>query len=218
MNWIESNPSYLWHLLTRLGEAQILLPAVLVGTASMLWRREARPFAMWWLALLGAATLLTAASKVAFIGWGLGWARFNFTGISGHTMFASAVCPVLFAALTTKMPRVVRYLAIAVGAVLAMLIGVSRVVIHVHSASEVLAGLCIGGAVSAATLAIARLPSGLFGPAVAPTVLLWLTMTPFHAPALNTHSAITSISLMLSGRETPYTRWEMLRKLPGTNA
>ncbi|MDP9912359.1 membrane-associated phospholipid phosphatase [Variovorax boronicumulans] len=217
MTWNEFNPFYLWHLLTRLGEAQILLPTVMVAVVSMLRRREARPLAMWWLALLGAATLLTSVSKVAFIGWGLGWAELNFTGISGHTMFASAVCPVLLAALTTKMPRAIRYLAVIIGAALAVLVGVSRVVIHVHSVSEVLAGLLLGGSVSAAILAWVRLPGGLFGPAIAPTILLWLVLTPLHSPAVNTHSLITTISLTLSGRETPYTRQEMLRKLPTTD-
>jgi membrane-associated phospholipid phosphatase len=206
--------SYLWHLFTRLGEAQILLPTALIVVATMLRRADARPLAAWWLALLSVATLVTTASKVAFIGWGIGWPRLNFTGISGHAMFAAAVCPLLLGTLAARASRVGRYLAVATGGSLAVLIGVSRVVIGVHSVSEVLAGLLVGGVASTAVFALVRrLPGGVVGPAVPAVILLWLVLMPLHAPASTTHSLITSISLTLSGREVPYTRTEMLREL-----
>jgi hypothetical protein len=81
-----------------------------------------------------------------------------------------------------------------------------------HSISEVLAGLLLGGAVSAAAMGLMHLAQGLVGPAIPATVALWLALTPAHAPASQTHSAVTRLSLLLSGHARPYTRSEMLRE------
>ena len=89
------NSALFWHLLTRLGEMQILLPAALLAMLAMFRRPEARPLAGWWGVFLMTAALITTASKVAFMGWGLGSAELDFTGISGHAMFAAAVYPLL---------------------------------------------------------------------------------------------------------------------------
>jgi membrane-associated phospholipid phosphatase len=204
---------HLWHLLTRLGEAQILLPAALLAALVMLRRPDARPLAAWWMALLGVAALVTTASKVAFIGWGIGWPELNFTGISGHAMFASAVYPLLLGTLASNAPRWGQHLAIVAGCALALLIAGSRVVVGAHSVSEVLAGLLVGGTVSVAALDLARLPRALIGPVIPAVVALWLTLMPVHAPASRTHSVVTRVSLLLSGHQTPYTRNAMLREL-----
>lgn len=200
-----------WQLLTRLGEAQILLPAALLTVLAVLRRPEARPLAAGWLALLGAAVLLTTVTKVAFIGWGIGWPELNFTGVSGHTMFAAAVYPVLLGTLASDMQRRARLLAIAGGCALALLIGVSRIEVGAHSSSEVLAGWLVGGAVSAAVLVAGRLPRAMIGPVVPVIVVVWLGAMPAHAPASITHSAVTQLALTLSGNTVPYTRSDMLR-------
>lgn len=201
-----------WHLITRLGEAQILLPAGLLAALSLARRPEGRPLVAWWLALLGAATLLTTASKVAFIGWGLGSAELNFTGISGHAMFAAAVYPMLLGALNSRASPPGRRLAVVAGALLALLVGASRIVIGVHSASEVVSGLLVGGTASAAALALIRLPRALINPLIPAIVALWLLLTPAHAPPSQTHSMVTRLSLALSGHKTPYTRADMMRE------
>jgi membrane-associated phospholipid phosphatase len=206
-----SLPSYFWHLLTRLGEAQILLPAALLATLALLRRPDGRPLAGWWFASLAAATLVTAASKVAFVGWGIGSPALNFTGVSGHAMFAAAVYPLLLGTLASKAPRGVQQLGVLGGFALALLIGISRVIVGAHSVSEVVAGLALGGAASAVTLAAARLPSGLVGPVLPAAIALWLMLMPIHAPASNTHRAVRSFALLLSGHGTPYTRAGMLR-------
>ena len=46
-----------------------------------------------------------------------------------------------------------------------------------------------------------------------PFVVLWLALMPVHAPASQTHSAVTRLSLVLSGHKMAYTRSDMLRKL-----
>lgn len=209
---LEPDSLHFWRLLTRLGEAQILLPAALLLAWVLVRRLDARPLALRWMALLGAAALLTTATKVAFIGWGIGWPEANFTGISGHAMFAASVYPLLLGTLASRAPRAGRLFAVVAGCALALMIGISRVVLGAHSVSEVLAGLLLGGTVSAGAMGLMHAAQGLVGPAIPATVALWLALTPAHAPASQTHSAVTRLSLMLSGHKTPYTRSEMLRE------
>jgi membrane-associated phospholipid phosphatase len=191
-----------WQLFTRLGEAQILLPVMLVVMVMLLRRSEGRPLARWWTALLGAAALLTLTTKVAFMGWGWGWAALNFTGISGHAMLASAVYPLLFATLTSHASRKARTAAIATGFLLALAVGISRLLVGVHSGSEVLAGLLLGGWASVLTL---------ISPLIPAVVAIWLAWTPVHAPAAPAHGMVIQLSLKLSGHTRPYTRSDMLR-------
>ena len=206
-------PPHAWHLLTRLGEAQVLLPATLLAVV-MLWRRpDARSLAAWWMALLGAAAGLAVASKIAFIGWGIGWAEFDFTGMSGHAVFSAAIFPLLMGVLASNAPRAFRYLAVAAGCVLALLIGLSRLVLGAHSVSEVLIGWLVGGAATAAVLALARLPGDATDPLVVIVAALWLIFMPVHAPNSRTQALLTRVSLMLSGHKTPYTRRMMQREL-----
>lgn len=217
MSYGNPTPLYYWHLVTRLGEAQTVLPLALVAALVLLRRSETRALAAWWMALLSAAVLLTTASKLAFIGWGLGWPEFNFTGISGHAMFASAVYPLLLGTLLVgRGPRAAQPLAFAAGCALALLIGVSRVEVGAHSVSEVVAGLLVGGLVSATVLAMVRLPRVLIGPVIPVAVALFALLMPAHAPASASHAAVVRLSLLLSGRVMPYTRADMLRKVqPG---
>jgi membrane-associated phospholipid phosphatase len=206
-------PWHFWHLVTRLGEAQILLPAALLATLALLRRTDARRLATWWFAALSAAVLLTTASKVAFIGWGIGWPEMDFTGISGHAMFASAVYPLLLGTLASHAPPAGRRLAVVAGFALALLIGISRVVVGAHSVSEVLAGLLVGGTASAMALAAAKLPTALIGPVVPAVVALWLVFMPVQAPVSRTHAWVTRLALLLSGHPRPHTRSAMLRDL-----
>jgi hypothetical protein len=57
-----------WRVLSRLGEAQILLPAAALSILTLVRQRQGRPLAGQWLATLAVAVALTTASKVAFIG------------------------------------------------------------------------------------------------------------------------------------------------------
>ncbi len=209
----EPRSLHLWHLITRLGEAQILLPAAMLAAGALVRRPDGRPMAVGWMALLGAAVLLTTASKVAFIGWGVGSAEFNYTGISGHAMFAAAVYPLLLGTLASRAPRGGRVGAMVAGAGLALLVGVSRIAVGAHSASEVLAGLLVGGMVSAIALTFVRMPRALLSPLIPAVLVCWIALMPLHAPASRTHSMVTRLSLVLSGRSAPYTRHDMLRAL-----
>jgi len=193
----------LWHLFTRLGEAQILLPAALLAMALLLRQRPGRPLVAWWLATLAAAVLLTTITKVAFIGWGIGLPALDFTGISGHAMFAAAIYPLL---LGTLAPPRLRWPAVALGTVLAVAIGVSRLAVNAHSVSEVVAGLVLGGAVSGGVLARAGLLRVGLSAWVPVLALAWFTVTPSLAPPSNSHGLVTRLALALSGQPQPYVR------------
>lgn len=200
-----------WLLVTRLGEAQILLPTALLAGCALLPHAEGRRLAAWWTALLAFAVGLTTASKVAFIGWGLGSPQLDFTGVSGHAMFAAAVYPLVFGAMA---PARARVHAVTVGALLALLVGVSRVPVHAHSVSEVVAGLALGGAVPAVALARARLvvAAGRLRLALPALAVAWLSLLPAYAPASQSHAIVTRLALKLAGHERPYRRDEWLRE------
>jgi membrane-associated phospholipid phosphatase len=201
--WLHSG---LWPVVTRLGEAQLMVPTGLALAAWLAWIGQRRAAAAW-LLLLGLATALTTASKIAFIGWGIGSASLNFTGFSGHAMFAAAVLPVLLRCVPMSGNRRLQRLDVALGYGVAGLVAVSRVLLHEHSISEAFAGFALGATVSALALrypASQPLPHGL---AAALVVAYLLNST--AAPTLPTHGLVTRIALQLSGHERPYTR-EML--------
>ena len=51
-----------WNLVTRLGEAQILLPAALLTALWFVWRDRSPRLATTWLGGIGVATLITTVS------------------------------------------------------------------------------------------------------------------------------------------------------------
>jgi membrane-associated phospholipid phosphatase len=201
-----------WHALTRLGEAQILLPAALLAALELLRHARTRALAWSWMAMLAVTVLATTATKVAFIGWGLGVPAWDFTGVSGHTMLSAAIYPLLFGALTLGRSHRTRVLALLFGAALALLVGVSRVKVGAHSSSEVMAGWVLGGSVNLAAWLLLRVPREPIGAWVPAALAGWLLIMPVHAPAARTHSMVTRLALSLSGHERPYTRADMLRE------
>jgi membrane-associated phospholipid phosphatase len=123
-----------WFLITRFGEAQILLPAMLAMAAWLPCAKAGR-LAWVWLACTGAAAVLTTVTKVAFLGWGIGYAPLDFTGISGHAMFAAAILPVLMRCLASAAPPRWQTTALCSGFGFALVVAVSRVTTGAHSVS-----------------------------------------------------------------------------------
>jgi len=218
--------SLFWLAVTRLGEAQILLPAFLAGA---LWLAFARPAgargrlaqgnphahdhparrsALRWLAGIAATTTVTTASKIAFLGFGYGIAAIDFTGFSGHSMYAWSILPVLGALVAGRR-------GVAVGAALAVLVTCSRVHLGAHSWSEAISGMALGVAVAGWTLAdyLAH-PGAVRAPWWLPLLIVaWLGVLPAKAPPSRAHGLVVSIALKLSGRSRPYTRFELLAGL-----
>ena len=138
----------------------------------------------------------------------MGYAPLDFTGISGHAMFAAAVLPLLaFAALPAW-----RVPALSAAYLLAALIAVSRLATGSHSISEVTLGFGLGAAASALALALGTMPRTPVPRVVVIGLLAWMVATPAGAPPSRTHGWVTSLALAMSGRPQPYTREMMLQQ------
>jgi membrane-associated phospholipid phosphatase len=207
-----------WYWLTRLGDAQILLPAAALTLFALLARASTRKLGFIWMALILLATVITTASKVAFMGWGIGWADINFTGVSGHAMFAAAIFPVLMVTFFSGRWRNADRLALLLGCALALVVGVSRVKVGAHSWSEVMAGWAMGGAVSTVALALSETSAIVLRPIVPAVLLAWVAIMPFKLHASPTHSLVIRLAVAMSGNETPFQRIDLLHPARRQNA
>ncbi|MBK0393878.1 phosphatase PAP2 family protein [Ramlibacter algicola] len=202
-----------WTTITRFGEAGILLPcAALIAVGLLATTREWRAAAAWVLPL-GIAVAVTTASKIAFLGFGLGIASLDFTGFSGHAMFAAAVYPMLAWALMGRGRPRLRAVVIAFAYALAALVAVSRVRVDAHSPSEIVLGFTLGALASAAAMhALREGAEFTLPPVLAGVLALWLGLMPHEPVLLPSHEIVTRVSLKLSGRTKPFTRADLHRK------
>lgn len=200
-----------WSQITRLGEAQILLPAM--GLALLWLRRQpgGPRLALAWLLATGVAVAITTTSKIAFLGFGIGYAPLDFTGFSGHAMFAAALMPLLLRLALGPRTADGRRRVLILGYLLALAVAVSRVKVGAHSVSEVVAGYGLGAAASALALQAGRWPALPLARWMPVVLLAWVLLGVVGAPASRTHDWVTRLSLALSGRPQAYQRWEMHR-------
>lgn len=99
-------PRSAWRTFTWLGDSGLLLPvAVFVALVLLRVGHGLRRPALTWCVVFGLCGLTVMASKVAFMGWGIGSARFNFTGFSGHTAIGTALWPVALWLMATAWQR-----------------------------------------------------------------------------------------------------------------
>lgn len=200
-------PGGAWPLVTQLGNALWLLPAAGV-LAAWLWLTGLRRMAVAWSACFSLLVLLVLGSKLAFLGWGLGVRALDFTGFSGHSAMATSVFTMFLYLVWPGGPR--RWgvrAAVAAGLLIGAAVAASRVVLHTHSVSEVVAGFGVGAA--AALLAIAwgdRVPRP--APhrwALAALVGLLLAGTQAEQP-VSAHDIVTRLALLASGRTEVFER------------
>lgn len=141
-----------WHWFTFFGDSALLLPSGALIVILLLWKADTRRTCLHWLVLFGSAGAIVVVSKLAFLGWGVGSRLYDFTGFSGHSALSASIWPVMFWILSSRASRRWRISAVAGGYILALIIGFSRIVIHAHSVSEVLAGLTLGFTISGSFL------------------------------------------------------------------
>lgn len=207
---IHAVPAQFWWSVTWLGDSGLLLPAAFFIGLWLLASRLTWPTAWLWFLMFGTASLLVLISKLAFLGWGVGSARLNFTGISGHSMLASSVWPVALWLLAGRGGHRLRVGMALAGWLLAWVVGISRLGIYAHSVSEVAIGLMLGTATSAVFLASQRrFPHAApRAPLVFVTLLLPLALFP-PGHAAPTHGLLERIAQRLAGIERPYTREDL---------
>ena len=199
---------FFWSLVTSVGDAGLMVPGAVLLSAGLL-AAKAKPAAQLWIGLLLAAGLLCIATKIAFIGWGIGIHRFDFTGISGHSMLSMAVIPVAFFLLAGEGFRN-RLLFAALGVLLAVAIAYSRVMLRFHSPFEALTGVALGLIVAGGFLYHGRqIPVGarLANMPLLSVGLVVVLIIGYGRPAPS-QDLITRAALMLSGHEKPVTRRE----------
>ncbi len=162
--------------------------------------------AWWWCILFGSGLTIVAATKIAFIGWGIGISALDFTGISGHAMRAAAVFPVIFYLLLQRSPGLARNAGVVLGLVISGVIAISRVVVHDHSVFEAVTGFAMGAAVSIGFIfASSQLPKPFLNRWIIGFSLLALLPTSYAEPA-PTNQWMNTVALYLSGHDKPYVR------------
>lgn len=196
-----------WNQISMFGDSVVTLPA---AAAIMVWLIAGRAWnmALWWGSLFAAGLILVAATKVAFIGWGIGISAIDFAGISGHSMRASAILPVLFYLLLHRSMPLLRDGGVVLGLLLGALMGISRVAVGAHSVSEAVAGCLLGGAIGLGFILLSKpLPKPHLNRFLIAFSLFGLLPTSYAEPAPTDHW-LQAVALYLSGHERPYVRDE----------
>ncbi|WP_281719103.1 phosphatase PAP2 family protein [Pandoraea apista] len=202
-----------WITITNFGSAAVTVPA---AAALTLWLLSARAWrvAFAWVALFGAGALVVAASKVMFLGWGLGVRELDFTGVSGHTMLAATVYPVIAWLLLRRLAWPWRVLGMAAAVAGSVAVGASRVALSAHSISESVAGCAVGFAVCAAFAWFTRHDEAPNLKTLPMAASLFVLVMWLHGEQVPTQRWITHIALTLSGREQPFRRISWLARKP----
>ncbi len=195
-----------WSLITKLGDVTLTTFAALAIAAWLLVENERR-LALWWGLLFTVGMSVVVATKMAFIGWGIGIRAIDFTGFSGHAMRTTAVLPVLFYLILQRSPSIARTCGTLFGLALGAVVGISRLAVHAHSVSEVVAGWMLGGVVSFGFIWIAStsLRNPVFNPLRIALSLLALLPAPYVHPA-PTQQWLTDITLYFTGHDHPFPR------------
>ncbi|MET3107077.1 membrane-associated phospholipid phosphatase [Oxalobacteraceae bacterium GrIS 2.11] len=194
-----------WHLLSALGNSIITMPIAL-AIAIWLYVSKERLMALNWCLLLGVSLVLVVATKIAFIGWGIGIESLDFIGISGHATRGAAVYPVLFYYGLQRAPRKLNTFPVYCGVVLGILIAISRVMVHAHSISEIVSGWVLGSVVAVTFFAMMKSHIVL-------TSRRWLVLCSFSfilispvARPFRADGVLTHLALYISGHQEPYIR------------
>lgn len=203
-----------WYFLTFLGDSLLLLPTALIVFILLLSSAGTRNTAWQWAFIFGIVGALVCASKLAFIGWGIGSARYDFTGFSGHTALSSAIWPVFMWLISGSCRPLLRRTAISLGYLLPMAIGWSRLAINVHSTSEVTTGLLLG--LTASTLFL-WLQYNKTRPQFSWLKIVILLALPVllmgHRQPAPTQNLLENIAVTLAQIERPYTRADLHKTL-----
>lgn len=202
-----------WSEITQFGDISIT-SLIAFAIAAWLFVEDEKRLALWWCMLFAAGMGVVIATKIAFIGWGIGIRALDFTGFSGHAMRSAAVMPVLFYLVLQRTPLLYRAGAVIVGLAFGAIVAASRLAVHAHSISEVIAGWFLGALVSMLFIWTAHttLRKHVFKPLRIALSLLVLLPAPYVYPA-PTQQWLTEISLFFSGHEQPFprTKWKKIR-------
>lgn len=202
-----------WQWVSFFGDSTVLLPSAAAVFMVLFLRRPSRQIAWQWGLLFGITGAIVSASKLAFMGWGIGIRELDFTGFSGHTALSTAFWPIFLWLLCTRGSIALRRTAMVMGYLLAGLVGYSRLAIHAHSPSEVIAGLLLGACGSALFLLLQRNSSRVVDAQLSWGGVLSLIIIPVVSLNIGTkaptQSLLGEIAVKLGPLEKPFTRSDM---------
>ncbi|ENQ6476596.1 TPA: phosphatase PAP2 family protein [Klebsiella quasipneumoniae subsp. similipneumoniae] len=205
-----------WQLVTFFGDSTVLLPSAAVLFIVLFQRKDSTQVAWRWALLFGITGTIVCASKLAFMGWGIGIRELDFTGFSGHSALATAFWPVLLWLLCARAAPTLRFASIMLGYALAGLVGYSRLMVHAHSTSEVITGFLLGAAGSALFLLMQSRVNGTHtvqlswgGLASVVIIPILLLNTGAKAP---TQSLLSEVAVKLGPLEKPFTRADLHKR------
>lgn len=133
--------------ITHLGDSALLIPATIVVALYLVVCGFHRLAGAWMVGIVGAMAV-TFAAKIGFYiaTCGSRSGDMDIMSPSGHTSFSFAFYGGLAVLLANGRSDWARRGSIAAGFLLALLIGLSRILLRVHTVTEVIVGIVIGGA------------------------------------------------------------------------
>jgi membrane-associated phospholipid phosphatase len=186
--------------LTDFADEAVILPMVLAVALTLAiqgWRRGA----LTWLLVVMSTFLATLVFKLVFLGCWPVFGPMDIRSPSGHVAASTVVAGGL-AVLLSK-----RRISILPAALLAaIVIGISRIILGMHSLPEVIVGALIGLAGAAALLRFAGLPPPLrVAPLLAVVVVVAAIFHGMHLPAEAAirHTAFSAAKFIPACRGTP---------------
>lgn len=203
----------LWKTLTYFGDSMLLIPTAVIIALILPWKSDNRRTVLYWIVAFGLAGLFVSLSKILFLGFGIGSARYNFTGFSGHSAMSATLWPVMLWLISGRWSSLWRGFALGVGYLIPLMVGFSRLVIHAHSKSEVVTGLLLGFTLSTAFLISQRRTAlkGFSWPQVS-VVLLVPLMLLGQGRVATTQQFLERFSANLAGLEKPFSRADLFRE------
>ncbi|MCX8962318.1 hypothetical protein EHW64_14540 [Erwinia psidii] len=190
----------------------LLIPTAAIMALMIGWKNSDRRASVWWLVAFCAAGSIVSLSKIAFMGFGIGSARFNFTGFSGHSTMSATLWPVMLWLISSRLSGCWRGFAVGIGYFIPLMVGLSRLILNFHSESEVTSGLILGFTLSTAFL-ISQRRTQLQGfsalqlciALVVPLLLIG------HGRIATTQQFLQRLSVQIAGIDHVWTREELLK-------
>jgi membrane-associated phospholipid phosphatase len=194
-----------WTHITNFGDSACMVPAAAV-VAALLWAGGARRAALLWLLTLTGGAAIVAVSKMAFLGWGIGIAAWDFTGISGHAMLATYVFIGTADLVTRSASPGLRVTALALAAGGAVAVAISRLALGVHSIPEIAAGCLLGAVTVFGFVQGTRGDRPLAFSRTKMAMALLTVMIVLHGEQAPAQQWLAAAAIRLSGHAQPYAR------------
>ena len=205
---MHQNETY-WQLITHLGSSSLMIPIMAIAVIS-LWTSNQKQVVYLWMASLGLAITFTVFTKIIFFGWGIGIAWLNFTGVSGHTLLATSIYPILFFTAYGGAQTKFKNTGLWFGLILSLAVGTSRIVLGTHSISEVISGWILGLLVCMLVLDAMNQQRQRLAYLHLTALLCLLALGSTTSNYIPTHDMEIDLALLISGRDKPYSRSDLL--------